>query len=197
MKAKVIVAVVVMLLTGWMAGTCQGEEQKIQVQAVIDGLSELVITPQGLYWHNVDDHAKPGNYGTGYSLSGPTYVNGDEWTPTWAIPGNPRVEDISSLYTIGTSGFVGFTLSQQYDGYFDNYIQFVGDDWLPFPLGSLLDLNRGVVSLSEYQGYSAIRLCDSEPGQMVYSFDIILPEPATLSLLALGGLAMMRRWGRK
>ncbi|MEI8194953.1 MAG: PEP-CTERM sorting domain-containing protein, partial [Phycisphaerae bacterium] len=129
-----------------------------------------------------------GNYGTSYQITGPTYVNGQAWMPNWSLP-DPRVADVSALYTVDTSGYQGVTLSTQYDHYFDQYPQYYGQ-WIT--LGSMLNLNRGTVSLTQYGGYPAVIFNDDYfLGQNVYSINIItVPEPTSLSLLGIGAMIL-------
>ena len=189
-RCRVGLAVLLALPLAFTLPVSAAAQDRVRVQAVIDHLSELVITDQGVYWHNLN-HAKPGNYGADYSTPGPTYIDGQEWMPVWGIPGEPRVEDTSDVYLIDTTGYAGFAPSQQYDGYFDSYLQLVGGEWVP--LGSLLDINRGTFTASTYNGHPAIRIYDPDPGHMVYTFDVLLPEPATLALLAAGVAALTIR----
>ncbi len=167
-----------------------GAPTVIQIQAVVDGQSELVISPTGIFWHHID-HAKPGNYGENYDLAGPTYVDGAGWTPTWTKPVEQRVEDVSGVLAIDATGFSGFALSSQYGNYFDAYPELVGGNWVT--LGPLVDLNRGSMTLSSYNGLPSVLINDTQPGQNVYSFDLQIPEPATMGLLALSGLVVLRR----
>jgi len=152
----------------------------IHVEAVVDGKSELVISPTGLFWHHINN-AKPGNYGESYEIAGPTYIDGVAWTPTWTTPPAQRVEDISSTISIDTSLFSGFELSLEYNHYFDDYTGGAFPD-----LGTKIQLNRGSVTLSDYNGFPSILINDTIGGQNVYSFDILVPDPATLGLLSVG-----------
>jgi hypothetical protein len=157
----------------------------VQVEACIDGKSELVLAPGGLYWHNiVNGWAKPGNYGVNYEITGPTYFDGQPWMPTWLLP-DPRANDVSNVFPMDASGFDGFNLSPQYDHYFDSYPQDLGGT----TLGSMIQLNRGPVTLSSYGGFTAICFDDGPyNGQNAYSIDlhfVDVPEPNPLGLIAL------------
>lgn len=167
------------------------EAAVVQVQACIDGKSELVIAPGGIYWHNmVAGWAKPGNYGLEYEITGPTYVDGQPWTPSWALP-EARAEDVSALLPLDTGGFRGFALSTQYDRYFDSY------PWGGTTLGAMLDLNRGPVTLASYAGCPSI-IFDDGPfnGENVYSVNLsFVPEP--IMGWSLGALALTLRRRRR
>ena len=161
--------------------------QFIHVEAVIDGSSELVIDQGSLYWHHIS-WAKPGNYGTSYEITGPTYIDSNSWTPEWGNP-NPRVTDNSSTYPIDTTGFHGFSLSSQYGHEFDSYPEYVSGQMIT--LADTLNLNRGSVYLSQYLGLPTIRIDDPFNGQNVYSFNIAVPEPSTILLLGIGAISLL------
>jgi hypothetical protein len=166
----------------------------INVQAVVDGDSLLVITPSGLFWENLStpeqsNSAKPGFYGTDLSTPGPSYVNGVAWMPTWGNS-NSRGADTSSVYPIDLSGYTGWSVSSQYDGYFNNCPEsYYGT---PCTLSDFLSLNRGSITGTTYNGFPAIEIDDSAAGENVYSVTII-PEPATLGLLALARVGLLSR----
>jgi len=148
----------------------------LNVQTVIDYKSELVIAEDGVYWHNLRyDGAKPGNYGISYEITGPTYFDNVYWLPVW---GNdlPRSEDVSNVYSFNTSEFIGFQLSDQYGGYFDNYPQLYSSGWGILGDGNV-NLNRGIVYIGDYAGDLAVYIHDDFGGQNVYSFDLIFSIP--------------------
>jgi hypothetical protein len=67
--------------------------KEIVVEALIDGDSELWVTPSGLYWKCMGkDMAKPGRHKDKYE---PTYVNNKRWMPEWGRPQESRGADQS------------------------------------------------------------------------------------------------------
>jgi len=67
--------------------------KEIVVEALIDGDSELWVTPTGLYWKCVGKGvAKPGRHN---GRNEPTYINGKRWMPEWGKPQESRGADQS------------------------------------------------------------------------------------------------------
>jgi hypothetical protein len=71
-----------------------GEVNEIIVEALIDGGSELHLTPGGLYWKQMGGAAKPGRHAANNL---PTYVNHKPWAPQWGNPGKKGGPDQSAL----------------------------------------------------------------------------------------------------
>jgi hypothetical protein len=70
----------------------------LKIRAYVDGLSNLVITGNSVYWHHLV-HVVPGREG---ASNEPTYVNGTAWLPIWPDLTNEDNADcncISSTYT--------------------------------------------------------------------------------------------------
>jgi hypothetical protein len=75
----------------------------IRIDALVDGNSELHITPEGIYWKSLGV-SKPGRH-SGNNL--PTYVNGTPWMPQWHHPEEEAGYDQTKLLklTIGKLNF--------------------------------------------------------------------------------------------
>lgn len=68
--------------------------EQLVVEALIDGNSELHITPRGIYWLQLHGGAKPGRHN---GANEPTFINGRPWMPLWQNPKRERDEDRSAL----------------------------------------------------------------------------------------------------
>ncbi|MHC4150109.1 MAG: hypothetical protein ACYSR5_11560, partial [Planctomycetota bacterium] len=73
-------------------------------EALIDDLSEIWLTSEGIYWKHNTRYAKPGLHD---GRNEPTLVNGKEWFPVWSRPDRERGIDTSKLYpmSIGKLNF--------------------------------------------------------------------------------------------
>ena len=69
------------------------------VEALIDGGSQLHVTPDGIYWMVPGGEAKPGKH---EGANEGTYVNGSRWKPNWRLDGD-RGPDTSDVYPIKTT----------------------------------------------------------------------------------------------
>jgi Leucine-rich repeat (LRR) protein len=69
----------------------------LDIRAYIDGLSNLIISSDSIFWHHFTGAAPGRNGGNSY----PTYINGKDWYPVWPdIPdGENRQECLSSVFT--------------------------------------------------------------------------------------------------
>ena len=65
----------------------------LTVEAFVDGPSTLYVRKDGVMWVN-GGNAKPG------LNREPTYVNGKEWMPKWAVPTQERGSDRSDLFPL-------------------------------------------------------------------------------------------------
>lgn len=63
------------------------------VEALVDGDSELCVTPIGIYWRSLGV-AKPGRHG---GRNEPTFVNGQAWMPQWGQANQERGRDETAL----------------------------------------------------------------------------------------------------
>jgi hypothetical protein len=70
--------------------------EQFLVEALIDGDSELCVTPKGIYWRSLGV-AKPGRHG---GKNEPTFVNGQPWIPLWGQPNQERGNDQSALLAL-------------------------------------------------------------------------------------------------
>lgn len=145
---------------------------RLNLQTVVDGTAELIVTPTGFFWVNLFA-ARPGAYGSSYEIDGPTYVDGIAWTPAWSTNGT-RDPSTSSTYAYDLAGFASWSESTEDGGFFDQY---------PKPPGGGL-LNRGSISSGTREGFPAIRVEDPSDGHGLYSIDLWVarpPEPVTLT----------------
>src|SRR5581483_7215779 len=70
--------------------TATGTQISYELRAAIDGRSDLILIGDTVHWHHFD-YAAP---------TGPTYLNGTSWVPTWPNPGENRdCHCDSSTYT--------------------------------------------------------------------------------------------------
>ncbi len=63
----------------------------VLIEALIDGVSELVVSPTGISWRNYR-WAKPGRHN---GRNEPTWVNGKAWKPKWKRPRVERGSDVT------------------------------------------------------------------------------------------------------
>jgi hypothetical protein len=68
--------------------------EQFVVEALIDGQSELHITPRGIYWFQRNGAAKPGRHGGGNE---PTFIDGRPWMPQWQNPRQEMNQDRTAL----------------------------------------------------------------------------------------------------
>jgi hypothetical protein len=75
------------------------------VEALVDGDSELCVTPTGIYWRSLGV-AKPGRHG---GRNEPTFVNGQPWRPQWGQPNQERGHDETAPLPLAVSDLnIGF-----------------------------------------------------------------------------------------
>jgi len=71
---------------------------EVVVEVLIDGLSELTVTKDGLLWIS-RGASKPGRH---HGRDEPTYVNGEKWDPRWEEPRKNSGGDESAAYRLAT-----------------------------------------------------------------------------------------------
>lgn len=122
------------------------------VEALIDGHSELHLTPVGLYWVN-RDFAKPGRHN---GLKEPTFVNGARWQPLWGRPREDNGWDATDLYPVklGRLDF-GFAVAN-----------------VSFQRGQKGFEVRGPVSLGRLRSEQVIYISDDLPGSRWYIIEL-------------------------
>ncbi len=77
--------------------TSAPELDEIVIEALVDDVSEIWLTSEGIYWKHITKFAKPGRH---YGRNEPTLVNGKEWFPIWGMPKKERGIDTSKLYQL-------------------------------------------------------------------------------------------------
>jgi hypothetical protein len=138
----------------------------VNLQVVIDHESELVVTPDGIYWiHYVG--ARPGYYGNDYEIPGPVLVDGTPWTPAWDTTGS-RAAGTSAVLPFAPGRFTGWSLSTSYGGAFGSYPQ----DYGASTLARYVSVNRGTVTAGTANGFPTLRFQDFAGGQNVYSVNL-------------------------
>lgn len=75
------------------SGSPKAKLNAFVVEALIDGDSELCVTPKGIYWKSLGV-AKPGRHN---GRNEPTFVNGQPWMPQWGRPIEDRGVDQTGL----------------------------------------------------------------------------------------------------
>ncbi len=79
----------------------------VTVDALIDGNSELWVTPTGMYWKSLGGAAKPGLH---EGANAQTYINSAAWTPVWKIPENQNAADVSEPYALALGAPLNFAV---------------------------------------------------------------------------------------
>jgi len=85
-------AVISCITSFFLLSSCRKKEGKKQVneiiiEALIDDLSEIWLTSEGIYWKHNTRYAKPRLHD---GRNEPTLVNGKEWFPVWSRPDRER-----------------------------------------------------------------------------------------------------------
>jgi hypothetical protein len=93
-----------------------GTQNQIVVEALIDGNSELHVTPTGIYWKHLGSMSKPGMHSRNNL---PTYVNHTAWMPEWGRPASTSAADQSKPYPLNL-GKLGFSVETLAVGGGDN-----------------------------------------------------------------------------
>ena len=86
---KFLILCIITLFFFGCKSTSYFNKREIEIQAYIDGLSELHISQKGIYWKHLE-WAKPGMHG---GENHPTIINNEKWYPQW------QNEDLRSIDT--------------------------------------------------------------------------------------------------
>lgn len=98
----------IIILSAALALTSHAGAASLTVRAQIDGRSQLVIKPNGLYWHHLL-YARPGLHADpGY----PTTLNGYSWFPSWPDNVATSPADSAPLDVTATFSANGVALTQ-------------------------------------------------------------------------------------
>lgn len=126
--------------------------------ALIDGESELHLTPEGIYWqeHEFD---KPGR---AHGVNLPTYLDEVPWMPEWGKPGEHGGDDTTALLPI-TLGDLNFDVEVLAVG---------GDEHLKNPLALKDREQRDPVTISTASGEQVISIPDTQLGCAWYKIRI-------------------------
>jgi len=77
--------------------TSQPAAGGVEIEAMIDGNTELWVTRHGIQWKHLGGAAKVGRH-VGHDE--PTWVNGKPWKPSWGKPDGHRAADRTHIYPL-------------------------------------------------------------------------------------------------
>jgi len=164
-----------------------GFDASLEIEALIDGRDHLIIKGDTMQWEHFDwqavgryrDQNEPTTITT--TLDGQTVQDGVDWIPEWSIPAPAQIWDHES-----SSIFTG--LSPEFPE-LNQTVALVALE----ARGDMRIVQQPSID-NEYT--LIVEFNDNSPGgpdtyhaKLYYQ----VPEPATLSLLTLGGLALVRR----
>jgi len=132
--------------------------RELVIAAVIDGRSDLHVTPTGIHWEHYS-YSKPGMWRREVT---PILVNGSEWSPEWQNPKSPRGRDTSKPYRLRV-------------GHLDFKLELLGGPDLPAVLKRYHTggTNPGRVSLQRGEKEMIVSITDSGGGAGWYCFRLI------------------------
>lgn len=70
---------------------------EIIIEALIDDVSEIWLTSEGIHWEHITRYAKPGLHD---GRNEPTLINGKEWFPVWGQPEKERGVDTTERHPL-------------------------------------------------------------------------------------------------
>lgn len=131
-------------------------QKEVLVEALIDGNSELHLTPNGLYWKQLPgSSSKPGRH---FRNNLPTYVNHRPWMPEWGRPEKDTDADESKPLPLNLEG-IGFGVEVLAVG---------GDDNVATPDGIRGVERRDPVTIQDRGGEQTISIPDTQVGAKWY-----------------------------